>query len=251
VYRTGDRATRLADGAIVFLGRFDDQVKVRGYRVELGEIEAMLQSHPSVARSAVVLRTENDATPSLVAYAVPKQGGYAASHAERPTSSMLTAWLAEQLPEYMVPSAVVVLDALPLTANGKVDRAMLSAPEGAASTQDQHVAPRTASEETIARIWREVLKRDRVGVTDNFLDLGGHSLLAIRVLGRISKELGVRLALRALFDSPTVAQVAALIDAELRQRSEAEALRQALSAVEGLSETDAQRLLADATGEAT
>ncbi|HEX7978690.1 MAG TPA: amino acid adenylation domain-containing protein [Gemmatimonadaceae bacterium] len=250
VYRTGDRATRLADGAIVFLGRTDDQVKVRGYRVELGEIEAMLQSHPSVAHGVVVLRVQ-DEIPSLVAYAVPKQGGYAASHAERPTAATLTAWLADQLPEYMVPSAVMVLDALPLTANGKVDRAALPAPEGDSAGEGRHVAPRTATEETVARIWRDVLKRDQVGVTDSFLDLGGHSLLAIRVLGRISKELGVRLALRALFDSPTVAQIAAIIDGELRQRNEAEALRQALAAVEALSEHDAQRLLADASGEAT
>jgi acyl carrier protein len=143
----------------------------------------------------------------------------------------------------------VLLDALPLTPNGKVDRAALPAPEGGAAAVDSFVAPRTQTEETIARIWRDVLKKERVGVTDSFLDLGGHSLLAIRVLGRISKELGVRLPLRALFETPTVAQVAEVVDTELRRRADEEALRQALAAVEGLSDAEAERLLADTANE--
>ena len=244
VYRTGDRARRLADGTLEFLGRADDQVKVRGYRVELGEVEGVLGAHPGVARAVVVLRDE-----ALVAYAVPTPGGYAASHAERPTPEALGAWLAGQLPEYMLPNAVVLLDALPLTPNGKVDRAALPAPEGGPAAVDRFVAPRTPTEETIARVWRDVLKKERVGVADSFLDLGGHSLLAIRVLGRISKELGVRLPLRALFDTPTVAQVAEVVDTELRRRAEEEALRRALAAVEGLSDAEAERLLADMANE--
>ena len=251
-YRTGDRVRRLSDGTLEFLGRTDDQVKVRGYRVELGEVEQALRGHPSVAQAVATLRGEE-----LVAYAVPKQAGYAVSHSDRPTSVKLIEWLAAQLPEYMVPSAVVLLDALPLTANGKVDRAALPAPDALVASKSSLVAPRTETEATVARIWREVLKKDEIGVTDSFLDLGGHSLLAIRVLGRLSKELGVRLALRALFETPTVEKVAAIIDAELRVKEEARrqreadaAMQAALAAVEGLSDAEVTRLLsADVTGE--
>ncbi|AHG93597.1 amino acid adenylation domain protein (plasmid) [Gemmatirosa kalamazoonensis] len=209
VYRTGDRVRRLPDGSIEFLGRVDDQVKVRGFRVELGEIEQVLRANPGVAQAVVVLNEEE-----LVAYAVPKQAGYAVSHSDRPTREKLVEWLAAQLPEYMVPSAVVLLDALPLTPNGKVDKRALPAPDASAAAADTYVAPRTPTEEQLATIWAEVLKKERVGVTDNFMDLGGHSLMAIRVLGRISKTFGVRLALRTLFETPTVEQLAARIDAE-------------------------------------
>jgi amino acid adenylation domain-containing protein len=209
VYRTGDRVRRLADGTLEFLGRADDQVKVRGYRVELGEVEQALRAHPGVEHGVVVLREQE-----LVAYAVPKQAGYAVSHNDRATPEKLVQWLAAQLPEYMVPSAVLFLEAIPLTANGKVDKAQLPAPEGGAAAEDRHVAPRTPTEQTVAKIWQDVLKKERVGVTDSFLDLGGHSLLAIRVLGRISKTFGVRLPLRTLFDAPTIDQLAPRIDAE-------------------------------------
>jgi acyl carrier protein len=210
VYRTGDRVRRLSDGTLEFLGRTDDQVKVRGYRVELGEVEAALRAHPGVAQGVVVLREEE-----LVAYAVPKQAGYAVSHNDRATSEKLTQWLAAQLPVYMVPSAVVLLEQLPLTANGKIDRTQLPAQDATgASAADAYVAPRTATETQLAAIWAEVLKREVIGVTDNFLALGGHSLLAIRVLGKISKAFGVRLPLRLLFDAPTVEQLAERIEAE-------------------------------------
>jgi acyl carrier protein len=123
--------------------------------------------------------------------------------------------MADRLPEYMVPSAIVLLDALPLTANGKVDRQRLPAADVAkGAAEDRHVAPRTEMEAQLATIWQEVLKRDRIGATDDFLDLGGHSLLAIRVLGRISKTFGVRLALRTLFDAPTVEQLALAVERE-------------------------------------
>jgi acyl carrier protein len=209
VYRTGDRVRRLADGTLEFLGRADDQVKVRGYRVELGEVEQALRAHPGVAQGVVVKRDEE-----LVAYAVAKQAGYAVSHSDRPTSEKLTEWLAAQLPAYMVPSAVVLLEQLPLTPNGKLDRAALPAPDAAvADAAAAHVAPRTDTETKLAAIWAEVLKREPIGVTDNFLALGGHSLLAIRVLGRISKTFGVRLPLRTLFETPTVEALAGTIDA--------------------------------------
>jgi len=162
----------------------------------------------------VILRQDPDAEPALVAYAVAKQAGYAVSHGDRPTSEKLRDWVAAQLPEYMVPSAVVLLEQLPLTANGKLDRGALPAPGAATTAADAYVAPRTDTETKLVAIWAEVLKRDRIGATDNFLTLGGHSLLAIRVLGKISKTFGVRLPLRILFDAPTIEQLAQRIDAE-------------------------------------
>jgi acyl carrier protein len=148
----------------------------------------------------------------------------------------------------MVPSAVVLLDVLPLTPNGKVDKRALPAPDASAAAADTYVAPRTPTEGTVARIWQDVLKKERIGVTESFLDLGGHSLLAIRVLGRINKELGVRLALRALFETPTVTQIAAIVDTELRAREEAE-LARALAEIEGLSDEQVRGLTTGA-GEA-
>src|SRR4029077_6621002 len=133
VYRTGDRVRRLGDGTLEFLGRTDDQVKGRGFRVELGEIEQVLRAHPGVASAGVLLREDVPGDPRLAAYVVPKQAGYAVSHSDRPTADKLREWVAAHLPEYAVPSAVVLLDALPLTPNGKLDRAKLPAPDAAAA----------------------------------------------------------------------------------------------------------------------
>lgn len=216
VYRTGDRVRRLADGHIEFLSRIDDQVKVRGYRVELGEIEHVLRAQPGVESAVVVLRAPNaDDLPTLVAYVVLKQAGYEVSHSARPSSESLIAAVGAQLPEYMVPAAVLVLDTLPLTPNGKVDKAALPAPEADGAASNTFVAPRTETEQQIARMWMDVFKKESIGLTDNFLQLGGHSLLAIRVLGKISKAFRVRLPLRALFDAPTVEQLAELVDIEV------------------------------------
>ena len=214
VYRTGDRARRLPNGSIEFLGRADDQVKIRGYRVELGEIEQVLRANPGVAQAVAVVRTDDQGETQLHAYAVAKQAGYAVSHGDRPTREKLLEWLAVQLPAYMVPSAVVLVEEIPLTANGKVDKARLPAPDDDQVAVDKYVAPVTDTEIQLAAIWAEVLKKERVGTTDNFLELGGHSLMAIRALGKISKVFGVRLPLRALFDQPTVGQIATLIEAE-------------------------------------
>ncbi|MBI3791954.1 MAG: amino acid adenylation domain-containing protein [Gemmatimonadetes bacterium] len=222
-YRTGDRVRRLADGTIEFLGRTDDQVKVRGYRVELAEVELALAAHPGVAQAAVVIRVDDAGEPQLVAYAVARQAGYAVSHADRPTREKLAEWLAAQLPAHMLPQAVVLLGALPLTANGKVDKARLPAPDATESAAPAFVAPTTDTEVALAAIWADVLKRERIGVTDNFIELGGHSLMAIRMLGKISKTFGVRLPLRAVFEAPTVAALAELLDVE-RQLAQLEAL---------------------------
>ena len=196
MYRTGDRVRQLPTGDIEFLGRGDDQVKVRGYRVEPAEIEAVIRGIAGVSQAAVVARGDQ-----LVAYVCGAVAGEAVRSA-----------VAERLPDYMVPHAVVSLAELPLTANGKLDRAALPDPDAAASAAPSFVEPRTATEATIAGIWSEVLKRDRVGAEDNFLELGGHSLMAIRILGRLSKAFGVRLPLRVLFEAPTVGALAAQID---------------------------------------
>jgi amino acid adenylation domain-containing protein len=246
VYRTGDRVRWLSSGDIEFLGRTDDQVKVRGYRVELGEIEHVLRGHPGVAQCAVLLRESVDSAPRLVAYVVPRQAGYAVAHADRPTPQLLLDALAAQLPDYMVPSVIVLLDELPLTRNGKLDRAALPPLEGVAEAS-RFVGARSETEAAIAAIWSDVLKRDQIGVTESFLELGGHSLLAIRVLGRISKQLGVRLALRTLFDTPTVEEIAVLVDAELRQRRAAQTTASMLAEIENLSDEEVARLLGDET----
>jgi len=210
VYRSGDRVRRLANGAIEFLGRADDQVKVRGFRVEPGEIAAMLRTHPGVEAAEVLLRRDDD-EDQLVAYVVPRTAGYAVSHTDRPTAERMREWVAAQLPEYMVPAQVMLIDTMPLTANGKLDRAALPVPGAGTAAGAESVAPRNEIEAQLCAIWSDVLKKDTVGVTDNFLSLGGHSLLAIRVLGKISKAFGVRLPLRTLFETPTVEALAAAI----------------------------------------
>ncbi len=202
-YRTGDRVRRLPNGTLEFLGRTDGQVKIRGYRVDLGDIEYAIARHPAVAQAALVFRDSPDSgEPALVAYVVPE--GEA-------TQEQLRGWLAERLPHYMVPSAIVALDALPLTPSGKVDRRALPGPESP-SCSDAPLEPRTKTEATLAAIWAEVLRRERVGVGDHFLGLGGHSLLAIRILGKLSRAFGIRLPLRALFEAPTIEKLAVLVD---------------------------------------
>ncbi|MEO5816460.1 MAG: amino acid adenylation domain-containing protein [Gemmatimonadaceae bacterium] len=245
VYRTGDRVRRLPDGNIEFRGRADDQVKVRGFRVELGEIEHVLAEHRGVAQAAVALHVTADGEQRLVAYVVPQTGGYAAAHAAKVTAAEITEWIGTRLPEYMVPSAIVMLDALPITSNGKIDRRALPDPQVIAA-DDGYVAPSTETETKLAAIWVDVLKKERIGVTESFMTLGGHSLLAIRVLGKLSRQFGVRLPLRSLFDTPTIAELAKVVDAEVdvvRQREVAAAL----ASMEGLSDADVQRLMKDAS----
>jgi amino acid adenylation domain-containing protein len=207
LYRTGDRVRRLPSGEIEFLGRIDRQVKVRGYRVELGEIEAALAAQPAVREAAVLLR-EDGGEPELCAYLAADTAGDAEQ-----LIAELRAALAARLPAYMVPSRFAVLDALPLTPNGKLDRAALPgfAPAGGAAGG---AAPASPAERGLAEIWCEVLRIPQVGRDDDFLSLGGHSLAAIRVLGRISRAFGVRLPLRALFDAPSLAELAARIERE-------------------------------------
>ncbi|MFC5665425.1 amino acid adenylation domain-containing protein [Kitasatospora misakiensis] len=215
MYRTGDLVRRTRDGGIDYLGRTDHQVKIRGFRIELGEIEHVLTRHPRVLAATVTARDDGTTGPRLVAHVVPDTAGALA--AGPLDLAELRAFAAERLPGYMVPAAVVPLDAFPLTASGKVDRRALPAPDFALLTGGR--APRTPREEVLCGLFAEVLGADRVTIDDGFFELGGHSLLAMKLLGRIRTafegELGERadLGMRALFEAPTVAGLARRLDA--------------------------------------
>jgi acyl carrier protein len=204
LYLTGDRGRYRPDGVLEYVGRADHQIKLRGQRIELGEIEARLVEQPGVADAAVALRTDAPGQPWLVGYVVLAHASQTDAIAR---CAALRTRLAAVLPEAMVPSLIVALDALPRSANGKLDRAALPAPD-AGARRGEYVAPRTALEIQLARIWAEALGVDRVGIDDHFFDLGGHSLLITRVAARIRRELGLELPLRTLFDHPTVAAIA-------------------------------------------
>ncbi len=206
IYRTGDLARWRSDGTLECLGRADHQVKIRGFRVELGEIEATLARHPAIRESAVVSREDATGEQALVAYFAPRNG-------EVPNAFELRRWLGEGLPEYMVPSAFVMLDALPLTPNGKIDRNALPAPErGRIDSGIDHVPARGPIEEALAGIWGELLGLDRVGVRDNFFELGGHSLFATQLLARLRDTFNAEPTLRDFLDDPTVAGLSRLIE---------------------------------------
>jgi amino acid adenylation domain-containing protein len=211
LFRTGDRARWRADGRIEFLGRFDEQVKVRGHRVEPAEVEAALRAHPGVRAAVVVARTGADGENRLDAYVVPEGDGSA-------PADDLRRFLRERLPRPLIPSTFTTLATLPLTPSGKVDRRSLPPPDKSSTGRaDALVAPRDDVEARLAALWEGVLDLRPVGVTDSFFDLGGHSLLAIRLLARVEEEFGRRLALSALFLGPTVEEMAALLrDVEAR-----------------------------------
>jgi amino acid adenylation domain-containing protein len=257
LYRTGDLARYLPDGNVEFLGRVDHQVKVRGFRVELGEIEGVLSQHPGVqqavvtvrldaggadipssvvgsahAGSADILAASSAVTQRLVAYLVP-------FGVKPPTNDELRTFLQQHLPDYMIPSAFVFLKTLPLTPNGKVDRAALPAPDALRpEMQRNFVAPRNVVETELAGIWGSMLKLEAVGVHDNFFDLGGHSLLATQVISRMRTAFQLEIPLRALFESPTVAELAGRIE-HYAQLERADLLAE----LEALSEDEAERLL--------
>ncbi len=207
LYWTGDLARWRADGTLECLGRVDHQVKIRGFRVELGEIEAALARHPAVREAAVVARPDASGEMSLAAYIVVRDGAEGSSAAD------LRRWLQGQLPDYMVPTAFVSLEALPLTPNGKVDRQALPDPGLARLTESaDFVPPRGPVEEMVASGWGSLLGVERVGAHDSFFELGGHSLLATQLVSRLREAFGVEIPLRALFESPTVAGLAAQIE---------------------------------------
>jgi len=208
MYKTGDLARYLPNGDIEFAGRTDDQVKIRGYRVELEEIEAVLGSHAGVHEVVVTARENESAEKTLVAYLVPSRDAV-------PTASELRSYLKQKLPHYMVPSAFVLLEAMPKTPNGKTDKRALPAPKAADfAAPQEYVAPSDELETQLTAIWETVLDKKPIGIRDNFFELGGHSLLAARLMHRIEQQVGQRLPLAALLQAPTVEQLAALVRQE-------------------------------------
>ncbi|MGA9381124.1 MAG: amino acid adenylation domain-containing protein, partial [Phormidium sp.] len=202
LYKTGDLARYLPDGNIEYLGRIDNQVKIRGFRIELGEIEAVLSQHPQIQTSVVIARVDNPGEKRLVAYLV--------SDSEITlTTNELREYLKAKLPEYMIPSAFVFLEALPLTPNGKVDRRALPKPESRSGIENSLVLPRTPVEETLATIWKQVLRVGEIGIHDNFFQLGGDSILSIQIISR-AKKAGLELTVKQLFSNQTIAELAAV-----------------------------------------
>ncbi|MFL5859610.1 MAG: non-ribosomal peptide synthetase, partial [Solirubrobacteraceae bacterium] len=201
LFRTGDHGRWLSDGTIEYLGRLDRLVKIRGFRVEPGEVESALAQHPAVAEAAVVARSDGSATQRLVAYVVPVA-------LPGPAADELRAFLRGHLPEFMIPAQFVTLDAMPRTPTGKLDRCALLADTARPDLSAGYVAPRTPTEAALVSIWEQLLAVSPVGIHDNFFDLGGHSLLLVRTMSAIRDALGVDLAARTLFEAPTVASLA-------------------------------------------
>jgi hypothetical protein len=208
MYATGDRARWRKDGNLELLGRHDGQVKIRGFRVELAEVEAILSRHPGVRAAVVEARRDGAGNQRLVGYVVPQI-------AAELQATELRRWLQPELPAYMVPSAFVLLDALPLSRNGKIDRKGLPAPgPGQLDPVVEYVAPRNPLEETLARAWAEVLELERVGIHDSFFDLGGHSLQSIQLVTRLTATLNRPVSVKSIFQAPTIAELAELLERE-------------------------------------
>ncbi|MBD2095647.1 amino acid adenylation domain-containing protein [Trichocoleus sp. FACHB-591] len=215
LYKTGDLARYRSDGTLEFLGRIDHQVKIRGFRIELGEISAVLSQHPSVQEVIVVAREDQSDQARLVAYIVLAEG----TNSDRPPASLHQAWrdyLGQRLPAYMAPAAFVILDAFPLTPNGKIDRQALPSPDFNLLELAAIAPPSTPTEVQLAQIWTELLQVTSIGLHDNFFELGGHSLLTTQLLSRIQTAFSADLPLRQLFAAPTIATLAALVDRQLQ-----------------------------------
>ncbi|HET9478965.1 MAG TPA: non-ribosomal peptide synthetase, partial [Pyrinomonadaceae bacterium] len=238
LYRTGDLVRHLPDGNIEFLGRLDHQVKVAGYRIELGEVESMMVQHRAVRECVVVVRPDAHGNARLVAYVVPEQD------AQLPDLTALRRYLADSLPLHMIPSVFVSLEKLPLTPGGKVDRRALPAPNTIGNgTGRDYVAPRTAVEEVLAEIWREVLAVERVGIHDNFLELGGHSMLAMRCVSGIRQLFRIELPLRVLFETATLEELAQALKAYEDQPGALEKIARVFQKVKGVSREELHKQL--------
>ena len=219
------------------MGRIDQQVKIRGFRIEPGEIEAVLSEHEAVKETAVLAKADPSGNKRLVAYVVAQPGQTA-------DSLTLGNFLKNRLPEYMVPSLVMLLDEMPLTPSGKVNRRGLPEPDESARTVVQEfVEPRTAVETIVAKVWQDILGVAKVGVNDNFFDLGGHSLLATQVISRLKSSFKINLPLRTLFESPTVAELSLAIVALEAQPGQAEKIAGVLQKLGGMTPEQMKQLL--------
>ncbi len=234
-FLSGDRGIMLPDGLLYHAGRKDFQVKIRGNRLEIGEVETALRAVDGI-REAVVVTQRQGIDIRLIAYLVP-------AGKPAPSISSLRRALAEKLPEHMIPSAFVVLDAMPLTSNGKVDRRALPEPEQRCSElRVDYVAPRTPVEETLARIWADAIGLAHVGIHDNFFELGGHSLLAIQIVSQVIKEFELEMSVRSLFRTPTVAEMAVVITDSWGQTLDGTKMNEILTELESLTEEETKRL---------
>jgi len=226
VYRTGDRMRFRGDGTLEFLGRLDHQVKLHGYRIELGEVEASLDGHPDVRQSVVLIDEDETGVKRLVAYVVAESG-------REPAADDLRRHASETVPSYAVPSTIVRLDELPLTANGKLDRKALPRPGMVREDlRARYMAPSTPTEEALAVIWADLLAIDKVGAEDDFFELGGHSLLAVKMLARVHEQLGVEIFLTTVFECPTLAALAAAVAEQLLEEVQDENLELLLAELE-------------------
>lgn len=237
LYRTGDRVRYQSDGTLEFLSRIDNQVKIRGFRIEAGEIEHAIRSHELISDAIVMVREDAANDKRLVAYVV-------ASSAATPTTTELRDYLSTRLPAYMLPTAFMFLESFPLLPNGKIDRQALPSPEqNRPSLEVGFQAPRSPLEESIAKIWCDVLKLERVGIQDNFFELGGHSLLGAKVVSNLRRTLNCQLNLIDVFQSPTVERLAALVYQRQTESEAEEELGVLLAELEALSDTEAQQRL--------
>jgi amino acid adenylation domain-containing protein len=236
IYKTGDYGRLLPDGNFELLGRKDHQIKIRGLRVELGEIESALKRHAGVAESVVVLKGDNPDEQRLVSYVV-------ATNDQQPSAAELRVHCRELLPAHMVPAVFLLLDSLPLTSNGKVDRKALPDPEDLRREDaDNFVAPTTEVEKEIAEIWSEVLRVDNIGIHDSFFDLGGHSLRATQVVARLREAFQIELPLRTIFEKPSISELSAVIT-EIKEAGEKQSDMSILDYVENLSDDEITALL--------
>lgn len=227
MYRTGDLVRVMDDGQLEYLGRIDDQVKIRGFRIELGEIEFNISALPEVRECVVMIKSDTQGEDAIVAYV-------AVNDVSEVFTSDLRAGLVGKLPEYMIPKAFVLLNSLPLTVNGKVDKKSLSDPDWSRLSSHEYISPRNETEEVLAEVWAEVLKIETVGIYDNFFEIGGHSLLATQIVSRIRDRLDVEVPLNVIFETPTIADVAlVLIENEASDLDEA-LLNELLDEIEGL-----------------
>ncbi|HEX7736899.1 MAG TPA: amino acid adenylation domain-containing protein, partial [Ktedonobacteraceae bacterium] len=245
LYRTGDRARYLEDGTLEYLGRFDEQVKVRGHRIEPGEIEAVLRAVPGVHEAVVVLRAGPPGDDRLVGYVLP-------TGEQDPAQLLgqLRALLRGQLPGYMQPSALLLVESWPLTPNGKLDRRALPAPESVARPlEEAFVPPATDAEEVLSGIWEDLLNVQRVGMRDDFFELGGHSLLATQLIARLRDTFQVELPVRVLFEWPTVDELLSQIVQFWGSREIVEAIAQTIKEVAQLTEEEAQATLVEQRGQ--